>query len=143
MKDMMEIIVIKPIKRLMKKFSIPVFYAGPFPYRYEWNQKFISQDISLFSLWDHPTQCLAMLSKYSEYRQHHSSQFFKYLLLLISTNYLNKFFLYLIESVEKAKFKSYNKTQESVIICQQNFIILLQQSLHLEQRKEWNQVEQK
>ncbi|KKN05496.1 hypothetical protein LCGC14_1086780 [marine sediment metagenome] len=68
-KDMILSIVIKPIKRFMKKFSIPVFYAGPFPYHYPIYQRYLSQDISIFSLWDHPTKCLAMLTKYSEYRK--------------------------------------------------------------------------
>jgi len=72
MKDLMGSIVIKPIKRLMKKYSIPVFYAGPFPYRYLWNQKFINEDVPLFSLWDDPTKCLAALTKYSEYRKRQS-----------------------------------------------------------------------
>lgn len=61
--------VLKPIKRLMKKYSIPVFYAGPFPYKYPWYQKFISYDVPIFELWDHPTKCLAILTLYSEYRK--------------------------------------------------------------------------
>jgi acyl-CoA synthetase (NDP forming) len=61
--------VLKPIKRLMKKYSIPVFYAGPFPYKYAWYQKFISYDVPIFELWDHPTKCLAILTEYSEYRK--------------------------------------------------------------------------
>ncbi len=72
MKDLILNIVIKPIKRIMKKYSIPVFYAGPFPYRYPIYQKFLSQDLSLFSLWDHPTKCLAMLNRYSEFRKKRS-----------------------------------------------------------------------
>lgn len=61
--------VLKPIKRLMKKYSVPVFYAGPFPYKYPWFQKFISYDVPIFELWDHPTKCLAILTQYSEYRK--------------------------------------------------------------------------
>lgn len=60
--------VLKPIKRLMKKYSVPVFYAGPFPYKYSWFQKFISYDVPIFELWDHPTKCLSILTKYSDYR---------------------------------------------------------------------------
>lgn len=60
--------VLKPIKRLMKKYSVPVFYAGPFPYKYPWFQKFISYDVPIFELWDHPTKCLSILTKYSDYR---------------------------------------------------------------------------
>ncbi|MHA2392220.1 MAG: CoA-binding protein [Promethearchaeota archaeon] len=69
MNNVIEPVVIKPIKRLMKKYSIPVFYAGPLPYRSPWYQKFTAQDIPLFSLWDQPTKCLAMLTEYSKYRR--------------------------------------------------------------------------
>jgi len=69
MKDLIDIGVIKPIKKLMKRYSIPVFYAGPIPYRSPWMQKFSSSNIPIFSLWDQPTKCLAMLTRYSEYRQ--------------------------------------------------------------------------
>ncbi|MBA7534142.1 hypothetical protein ES705_26388 [subsurface metagenome] len=69
MKDLIDIGVIKPIKKLMKQYSIPVFYAGPIPYRSPWMQKFSSSDMPIFSLWDQPTKCLAMLTRYSEYRQ--------------------------------------------------------------------------
>ncbi|MHA1285626.1 MAG: CoA-binding protein, partial [Promethearchaeota archaeon] len=58
---------IKPLKRLMKKYSIPVFFSGPFPYRYNWNRKFIEHDIPIFSLWDAPTKCMAVLTRYSEF----------------------------------------------------------------------------
>ncbi|MFX1480929.1 MAG: hypothetical protein ACFFCI_22835, partial [Promethearchaeota archaeon] len=69
MKNLMDIGVIKPIKKLMENYQIPVFYAGPIPYRSPWMQKFITSDIPIFSLWDQPTKCLAMLAKYAEYRQ--------------------------------------------------------------------------
>jgi len=67
-KDVLDFAVIKPVKRLMKKYSIPVFFVGPFPYRFPWYQKFISSDIPIFDLWDYPTKCLAVLDKYSELR---------------------------------------------------------------------------
>ncbi|MHA1728645.1 MAG: CoA-binding protein [Promethearchaeota archaeon] len=72
MKEMKNIFiptVLKPIKKLMKETSIPIFYCGPLPYSDSWNQKFIAQDIPLFSLWDQPPKCLAMLTKYAEYRR--------------------------------------------------------------------------
>lgn len=61
--------VFKPMKRLMKKYSIPVFYVGPMPYRYEWMRKFISHGIPVFDLWDAPTECLKILGNYSQYRR--------------------------------------------------------------------------
>jgi len=61
--------VLRPILKLMRKYSIPVFYAGPFPYRYKWFQKFISYDIPIFELWDYTTTCLTILARYSELRR--------------------------------------------------------------------------
>ncbi|MFX1488622.1 MAG: hypothetical protein ACFFBI_05705, partial [Promethearchaeota archaeon] len=69
MKNLIEPAIIKPITRLMEKFSIPIFYSGPVPYRSHLMQKLNSSEIPAFSLWDQPTKCLAMLTKYSEYRQ--------------------------------------------------------------------------
>jgi acetyltransferase len=66
---MIERAVLNPIKRLMKKYSVPVYYAGPFPYKYPWFQKFLSKDISIFELWDLPTKCLKILCNYSQYRE--------------------------------------------------------------------------
>lgn len=64
--------VLKPILKLMQKYSIPVFYAGPFPFRFPWFQKFISYDIPIFELWDYTTACLEILAKYSEFRRKRS-----------------------------------------------------------------------
>ena len=64
--------IIKPIKRLMKKYSIPVYFCGPFPYKYAWYQNFLSYDIPTFDFWDAPTKCLKILYKYSEYRKQYS-----------------------------------------------------------------------
>jgi len=61
--------VFKPMKRLMKKYSIPVFYVGPIPYRSDWIRKFISQNIPIFDLWDAPSQCFKVLSDYSQFRR--------------------------------------------------------------------------
>ena len=68
-KVMIDNAVLKPIKRLMRKYSVPVFYAGPFPYRYPWFQKFNSYNVPIFELWDHPTKCLSILSQYSDFRK--------------------------------------------------------------------------
>jgi len=68
MKNMFESIVLKPIKRLMEKYSTPVYFAGPYPYRFPWMQKFIEQDIPIFSMWDDITKNLSTLCRYAEYR---------------------------------------------------------------------------
>ena len=65
---MIERAVLSPIKRLMKKYSIPVYFAGPFPYKYPWFQKFLSHDVPIFELWDLPTNCLNILCHYAKYR---------------------------------------------------------------------------
>ena len=75
MKDIFEKIVLKSIKRLMKKYSIPVFFAGPYPYRYPWMQKFIEHDIPIFSMWDDITKCLSILYRYAEYRKNLNPKF--------------------------------------------------------------------
>ena len=69
MKHLIDRSVLKPILRLMQKHSIPVFYAGPFLYRYPWFQKFIFYDIPIFELWDYTTTCLEILAEYSEFRR--------------------------------------------------------------------------
>ncbi|MBD3195593.1 MAG: hypothetical protein GF317_11085 [Candidatus Lokiarchaeota archaeon] len=66
---MVEGAVFKPMLRLMKRYSIPVMYVGPIPYRYEWPQKFIAHNIPVFDFWDAPTKCLKILSDYSEFRR--------------------------------------------------------------------------
>jgi acetyltransferase len=66
--DMMDRGVIRPIKRLMTKFSIPVYYTGPYPLRYPWYQKFVNADIPIFTLWDFPPKCLKILWEYSKFR---------------------------------------------------------------------------
>ena len=72
MAHMLDRSVLRPIKRLMKKFSIPVYFCGPFPYKFSWFQKFISYDLPTFDFWDAPPKCLKVLYQYSEYRKKHS-----------------------------------------------------------------------
>jgi acyl-CoA synthetase (NDP forming) len=72
MRNLLKIIdagIFKPIKRLMKKYSIPVYYVGPYPYKYPWYQKFITKDVPIFDFFDYPTKCLSILSRYAEYRR--------------------------------------------------------------------------
>lgn len=68
MRDVFEKMVLESIKSLMKKHSIPVFFAGPYPYRYSWMQKFVEHDIPIFSMWDDITKCLNILCRYADYR---------------------------------------------------------------------------
>jgi acetyltransferase len=61
--------VFRPMKRLMKKYSLPVFYVGPMSMnKYEWYRKFIAHNIPVFDFWDTPTKCLKILYDYSVYR---------------------------------------------------------------------------
>jgi acyl-CoA synthetase (NDP forming) len=68
LKEIFENVGLKSIKRLMKKYSIPVFFAGPYPYRYPWMQKFIEHDVPIFSMWDDITKCINILCYYAEYQ---------------------------------------------------------------------------
>ncbi|MFX1549712.1 MAG: acetate--CoA ligase family protein [Promethearchaeota archaeon] len=67
-KEVFENVGLNSIKRLMKKYSIPVFFAGPYPYRYPWMQKFIEHDVPIFSMWDDITKCINVLCRYTEHR---------------------------------------------------------------------------
>ena len=71
MAHMLDRSVLRPIKRLMKKFSIPVYFCGPFPYKFSWFQKFMSYDLPTFDFWDAPPKCLKVLYQYSEFRKKH------------------------------------------------------------------------
>jgi len=72
MEAMLDRTILRPIRRLMKKYSIPVYFSGPFPYRFPWFQKFMSYDLPIFDFWDAPPKCLKVLYKYSEFREEHS-----------------------------------------------------------------------
>ena len=72
MESMLDRTILKPIRRLMKKYSIPVYFSGPFPYRFPWYQKFMSYDLPIFDFWDAPPKCLKVLHEYSQYRREHS-----------------------------------------------------------------------
>jgi len=68
-KEIFENVVLKSIKRLMKKYHIPIFFAGPYPFHFPWMQKFVEYDIPIFSMWDDVTKCLKVLCDYSEIRR--------------------------------------------------------------------------
>ncbi len=62
-------VLLRPIQKLVKKLSIPVFYIGPQGYSDEWFREFIDRDIPIFDLWDQPVKCMKILSDYSEIRE--------------------------------------------------------------------------
>jgi len=72
MESMLDRTILRPIRRLMKKYSIPVYFSGPFPYRFPWFQKFMSYDLPIFDFWDAPPKCLKILYEYS--RRDHSKK---------------------------------------------------------------------
>lgn len=65
--DMMKGLYLKPIQRLVKKKSIPVFYIGPQGYSNPWIQEFIKSNIPIFDLWDMPIKTFMVLVKYSKF----------------------------------------------------------------------------
>ncbi len=64
---MMKGIYLKPIQRLVKKKSIPIFYIGPQGYSNSWVREFIKSDIPIFNLWDMPVKAFSVLARYGEY----------------------------------------------------------------------------
>jgi acyl-CoA synthetase (NDP forming) len=72
MEAMLDRTILRPIRKLMKKYSIPVYFSGPFPYRFPWFQKFMSYDLPIFDFWDAPPKCVKILCEYSKYRRDHS-----------------------------------------------------------------------
>lgn len=64
--------IIKPLQKLVRRKSIPLFYSGPQLYTHPLYQEFNSNDVPIFDFWDQPTKCMAMLVKYCEYRRKHS-----------------------------------------------------------------------
>jgi acyl-CoA synthetase (NDP forming) len=58
---------LKPLIRLTRKNSIPMFFCGPQLYSYALYQEFLKRDIPIFELWDEAPKCMSILVKYSEY----------------------------------------------------------------------------
>jgi len=67
--EMMKSIYLKPIQKLVKKKSIPVFYIGPQRYHNSWVREFIKSNIPIYDLWDMPIKTFAILAKYSKFRR--------------------------------------------------------------------------
>ncbi|MFX1315051.1 MAG: CoA-binding protein [Promethearchaeota archaeon] len=63
---------LKPLIRLTRKKSIPMFFCGPQLYSYPLYKEFINFDIPIFELWDEAPKCMSILVKYSEYRDRFS-----------------------------------------------------------------------
>jgi hypothetical protein len=73
LKELIPLMIFKPIKRLMKKYSVPVIFSGCFPYNYTWSKMFLDNEIPFFTMWDDPPKNLAILTQYAEFR----SRYFK------------------------------------------------------------------
>lgn len=65
--DTMKGLYLKPIKRLVKKKSVPVFFIGPQGYSNPWVREFINSNIPIFDLWDMPIKTFKVLAEYSEF----------------------------------------------------------------------------
>ncbi|MHA1660828.1 MAG: CoA-binding protein [Promethearchaeota archaeon] len=61
--------LIKPLQRLVRKLSVPIFYSGPQTYSHKGYREFLKHDVPIFELWDAPPKCMSMLVKYSKYRR--------------------------------------------------------------------------
>lgn len=62
-------VYLKPLQKLVKKLSIPVFYVGPQEYSNSWYQEFVSRNIPIFDMWDQPVKCMKILCEYAEIRE--------------------------------------------------------------------------
>jgi acyl-CoA synthetase (NDP forming) len=62
-------VYLKPIQKLSRKYSIPIFYVGPQGYSDPWIKEFISLDMAIFDLWDLPVKCMEILCQYSKVRK--------------------------------------------------------------------------
>ena len=62
-------VYLKPIRKLSRKYSIPIFYVGPQGYSDPWIREFIALDMPIFDLWDLPAKCMKILCQYSQYRK--------------------------------------------------------------------------
>ena len=59
----------KPLQRLARKYSIPIFYSGPQLYSYQSYREFLDNDLPIFEFWDAPPKFAAMLVEYSEFHR--------------------------------------------------------------------------
>ncbi len=63
----LEKILIEPLLKESKKYSIPIFYVNPQNYSSPWSKKVREAGGILFQLWDRPVRCLAKLCEYGKF----------------------------------------------------------------------------
>ena len=68
-KQPLEKILISPIIKASKEYSIPIVYINPQNYSSPWSRKIRESGAVLFQLWDRPIRCIAKLCDYAEYRR--------------------------------------------------------------------------
>jgi len=67
--ELMKGMWLKPVQRVVRKTSVPIFYINPMGFYDSWSRTFINTDIPIFDLWDYPVKCMAILAQYSDYRK--------------------------------------------------------------------------
>ncbi len=67
--EMMIRAYLKPIQKIVRKKSVPIFYICPQGYSNSWVKEFVKENIPIFDLWDYPIKCFNVLDKYAEYRR--------------------------------------------------------------------------
>jgi len=65
----LEKMLVSPLLKLSKKYSIPVFLINPQNYNSPWSKKIRSTGAILFQYWDRPVRCMAKLCEYSQYKK--------------------------------------------------------------------------
>ena len=70
--ESLEDLLVKPVLKASKRFSIPIFYINPENLNSQWSRKIRDSGAILFQYWDAPVNCAAKLCEYAEYRRNHS-----------------------------------------------------------------------
>ena len=63
----LEKMLISPILKESKKYSVPILFINPQNYNSPWSKKIRSTGAILFKYWDSPVRAIAKISEYSHY----------------------------------------------------------------------------
>ncbi|MFX0073010.1 MAG: CoA-binding protein, partial [Candidatus Hermodarchaeota archaeon] len=64
----LENVLLKPILKVSKRYSIPIVYINPENYSSPWSLKLREAGAILFQFWDRPVRCMAKICDYIDYK---------------------------------------------------------------------------
>ena len=67
--ESLENILLKPILKVSKRYSIPILYINPENYSSPWSLKIRESGAILFQFWDRPVRCMSKICDYIDYKQ--------------------------------------------------------------------------